>query len=95
VRYQQSTRRPISSAWTPFYKFVFPAIWIGFLGFPVLSEGPWILWFLSPLLILGAALYYIFVSPLKAVRIDDKALYVSNYRKEIRIPLSDVDKVTE
>ena len=95
MRYQQSTRRTISSAWTHFCKFVFPVIWIGFLSVPVLSEGPWILWFLSPLLILSAALYHIFVSPLKTVRIDDKAFYVSNYRKEIRIPFSQVDKVTD
>jgi hypothetical protein len=29
------------------------------------------------------------------VQVDDEALYVSNYRSEIRIPLTDVDHFTE
>jgi hypothetical protein len=94
VRYQQPERRPISSVWTHFYKVVFPAVWLGVLGVPFLSEGPSTRWFLAPVLIFAVALYWILISPLKRVWIGDKAFYVSNYRKEIQIPFSQVGKVT-
>src|SRR5262249_43040289 len=61
----------------------------------VFGEGLWKLWFHAPLLIVGAAPYCVFIGPLKTVRIDDKAFYVSNYRKEIRIPFSDLDRIAE
>jgi hypothetical protein len=87
----------ISSAWTPVYKFVFPAILLaGFLGFPVLSGEPWIWWGLaSPVMLLSLVLYYLFLAPLKVVRTDDEAFFVSNYRREVRIPFSQVDKITD
>src|SRR5262249_23779256 len=43
----------------------------------------------------GTVMVYIFVAPLKVVRIDDHALYVSNYRREVRIPFSRVGDVTD
>lgn len=33
--------------------------------------------------------------PLKRVRLDDRVLYISNYRKEIVVPLRAVAEVTE
>jgi hypothetical protein len=77
------------------YKIGLPTIWIGFVGSPVLSEAAHVVWFVLPLLIFGAVVIWIFVAPLKVVRIDHAALYVSNYRKEIRIPLSQVDDVID
>lgn len=87
----------ISSAWTPVYKFVFPAILLAaFLGFPIASGEPWIWWGLaSPVMLLSLVLYCLFLAPLKVVRIDDKAFFVSSYRREVRIPFSEVDKITD
>jgi len=34
-----------------------------------------------------------FGAPLKMVRIDDEALYLSNYRREIRVPLAELESV--
>jgi hypothetical protein len=46
-------------------------------------------------MIFGAAMTYMFARPLKTVRVDDRAVYVSTWRKEIRIPLSQIDDVVE
>ena len=86
--------RTISSAWTPFYKFVFPVIWLGLMGFVGFAGGREILPSLVPLLVVGLVGHVVFVAPLKIVRLDDSALYVSNHRREIRIAFSQVEKVT-
>jgi len=48
-----------------------------------------------PILIVGFSIWYVVAGRLLVVLVDDRFLYVSNYRKEIRIRLSDVSKVTE
>lgn len=45
--------------------------------------------------IIGTAWLCWFAFRLKKVEIDDKSLYVSNYREEIRIPLSEIERVKE
>jgi len=61
----------------------------------MLNKGVWILWFILPLLIFGLVMIYVFVAPLKVVQIDHHALYVSNYRWEVRIPFSQVGDVID
>lgn len=43
----------------------------------------------------GAGFIWWSCTRLKKVSVDDNFLYVSNYQKEIAIPLSDIDDVTE
>ena len=56
--------------------------------------------FWSKLLFFGigigaTAIFYFTVMKFMVVSVDDDFLYVSNYSKEISIPLSDIEKVTE
>lgn len=98
--------RRISSLWTVFHKFVFPLIFvISCLNMWILWGPPTLIntesfppvWFfyLMPLVFLVFGLWL--ASGLKWVAIDapNKRLYVSNYRKEIAIPFSEIADVTE
>jgi hypothetical protein len=103
-------QRTISSAHTYVMKVIFPVIWIGafviatlqlFLraggitdqyGNPPSSDMKWTFLFAT---LAGSAFIYWVGIRLKRVAIDDKALYVSNYRREIVVPLRDIEEVTE
>ena len=93
---------------TWFFKFVLPVIWIwGASMFPkllwfasmsnegipaystVTKVGLSILY-----LLIGGLLYRSYAN-LKSVRMDSRNLFISNYFREIRVPLSMVDDVTE
>lgn len=101
-------RRPLSSPLTFFWKFVIPTLFVAGAGYVVLvqcldtfrnrdgaplSYGELCL----SLAVWAAALAWVigWTSRLKRVEVDDHALYVSNYRSEIRIPLTDVCEVDE
>ena len=43
--------------------------------------------------LISAALVFVMTKALKKLTLDDGFLYVSNYRKEIIIPLSNIDKI--
>jgi len=87
-------------------KFIFPAIWIPTFGAgtltpflsssgskdPFLDSMNWI--FLAGLLF-GSAFIYWGCIRLKRVRMDSEALYISNYREEIRVALRDISAVSE
>jgi hypothetical protein len=45
--------------------------------------------------ILGTTALLLLCAPLKRVRVDDRALLISNYRREIAVPLNMIDHVTE
>jgi hypothetical protein len=93
--------RNLSSAWTFWTKFVFPAVWISGFG-----TGTILLWLgrfhgrnnaLPPpqekflflaMWILGSTFILWASAGLKRVRIDERQLYVSNYVKEIHIPFA-------
>jgi hypothetical protein len=97
-------QRTLSSAWTFIEKIVFPVVWIGGFGLgtgalyigkggapppPEMKKvflGGWLL---------GSGFIYWFCVRLKRVRIDDEALYISNYLKEVRVPLRDIAEVSE
>ncbi len=100
--------KTISSAQTFLMKVIFPIFWITGFGFGTLSlwlnmghvkgggvppaEMKWqflVIWILGTTFILWAC------SGLKRVRIDSKNLYISNFRREIVVPLSNLMDVTE
>ena len=92
---QAPPRRKISSDWTAFYSIVFPTIWIILFGGISLSMG----WphglIIAPVMIFGLLIWYVLSGRLRVVHVDDKFFYISNYRRHIRVPLSDVSKITE
>jgi hypothetical protein len=102
-------RRTLSSAQTVLMKFIFPAVWLagfaaatvlllttgGFTdpdGFPPPPEMKWL--FLGAT-VLGGLFPWWCCMRLKRVEIDERWLYVSNYFKEIRVPLEHIEDVSE
>ena len=103
-------RHTLSSAQTFVMKVIFPAMWIGAFAFvtvllflgaggfvdrygsPPSPDMKWIFLFAT---LAGSAFIYWAAIRLKRVAMDDKALYISNYRQEIVVPLRDVEEVTE
>lgn len=103
-------RRTLSSAQTFFLKVVLPTLYIGGFavvtalffarapGFRESHGGPtpgWIKWVFLATTVGGGALLYWFCGRLKRVELDRNALHVSNYWKEVAIPLRDVEGITE
>jgi hypothetical protein len=50
---------------------------------------------LVPILIMALLIWYVIARPLMVIQVDDRFLRVSNYRREIQVPLSDVVRITE
>ena len=98
-------KRTLSSGLTPLHKIILPVCWLTgwsvgtLLMFVSAPEDPdeigGIKWVFLAMLFLGAALMYWFGIRLQAVSVDDEYLYVSNYLKEVAIPLTAIDRVTE
>ncbi len=101
-------RTRLSSIWTPFYKVVFPLIWIGGLGMGVLAAflinvplpgGSSVLSGIRILLlivwIVGSGFLLWLAMRLRAVWLSEDGLLVRNYLSEIRISLSAVRHVKE
>jgi len=90
-------------------KFVFPAVWIGgfaigtlVLFFSSALQGrdgeppdPGLKWIFLGITCAGTVFLWWICMRLKCVRMDDKALYISNYSTEIVVPLNNVAGVTE
>jgi hypothetical protein len=78
--------RTLSSAWTFWTKFLFPAIWILAFGYGTFlwSGGP-------P----QTSFVFLVVWIVKRVRMDERQLYVSNYIQEIQIPFSAITEVKQ
>jgi hypothetical protein len=96
----------LSGRQTFYFKFILPIVWFGLFGFgtammfvsPDRFRPPpptWVKWQFVAFTLVGAAAYARFSLPLKRVRMDDQALYVSNYLREIRVPFADVQEVTQ
>ena len=90
--------RKISSSLTFFYKFLFTIIWIGLFGCGTLGlllnqneEGFVFLvaW------IVGSLFLYWGCVRLKHVEIDANNIYISNFLKTIKIPLQEIEKISE
>ncbi len=93
-----SSRQSLSSMLTIVYKFIFPTFWIGGFGIgtigvlfsePKMADG-----FVIGLLI-GSLICYFFCFPLMSVEKDERYLYISNYRKTIQVPFSEIEDITE
>lgn len=92
----------LSSHQTILVKFVIPGIWTSVLGVAALGafiggddarpEGKW---FVLGAWVVGTAMFYWSGSKLKEVSVDGSFLYVSNYRDEIVVPVSEIYDVTE
>ena len=100
----------ISSGQTFVMKWLFPVVWIGAFASATIAlfvlPGPLrdqnghqlpekIRWIFLAATVGGSAFILAIVAPLKRIAMDDENLYVSNYRREIVIPLRDVESVTE
>ncbi|MBV9958508.1 MAG: hypothetical protein JO360_08810 [Acidobacteria bacterium] len=95
-------RRRLSSLHTFPNKFIFPPLWLAiFGGFTVMmflgtvKADETSRWIVLCAVIVGAVILYWTCLRLKAVSVDDKYLYVSNYLKEVSVPLTEVVDVTE
>jgi hypothetical protein len=95
-------RRTLSSLQTVLVKPILPVIWIFvgsiqtiamFLG-PVPSRNAAPVWFLLLFVAGGCGIIWESIR-MKWVSVDSHYLYVSNYLKEISIPLSEICNVTE
>lgn len=104
------SRHPISSGQTFVMKWIFPIVWIGAFASATIAlfvlpgsllnqngGGPpeSMKWAFLAGTIGGGAFILMISGPLKRIAMDDGNLYVSNYRREIVIPLRDVESVTE
>ncbi len=100
--------RSISSRQTLFAKFVLPVLWIGIFGAVTLAlwlgffwgsqtSGPPLplKWTFLAVLLVGGTILLQTTARLKRVRIDGDSILISNYRIEIRVPLSDIVAVSE
>ncbi len=100
--------RTLSSAWTFWMKFVFPAIWISGFGIVaiLISFGglndrsntmppPQTKFVFLGTWILVTTLVLRISAGLKRVRMDDRQLYVSNYIREISVPFSEITDVRQ
>jgi hypothetical protein len=98
-------RRKLSSRQTAVAKFVIPAAIFAaaaallaiFFAVPVLSDEPFTFGgALVSMVVAGFMVWWGFAYvPLKTVSLDERNLLVSNYRKEIAVPLSEVEQVAE
>jgi len=93
-------KKQISSDMTVVWKYIFPGLWISSVGigtvvtgFKAASEPGWGLFMLGWIAISAYLVW--FARRLKYVSIDDDILYVSQARKEIRIPLTHIVHVRE
>ena len=90
--------KALSTSMTFFWKFIFPTLWLGGFGLGTIAiistEGFGGLhmllgWFF------GFAFIYYLCFRAKRVYIDDNYLYLSNYRKQIQVPLENIQYVSE
>jgi hypothetical protein len=100
--------RTISSDLTFLMKFVFPTIWITGFGMGTLglffgvfhgqndqAAPEFMRWQFLSLWIVGTIFLWWSCARLKKVRIGSDAIYVSNFRQQIRIPFGEIQEVTE
>ena len=93
-------KKTVSAETTVVWKYVFPGLWIPFMGvgaiaagFQIAKEPGWSLFVLGWIIASGYLIW--FARRLKFVSIDEDFLYVSQFRKQIQIPLSQVQRVKE
>lgn len=94
----------LSSGATAWMKIILPFLWIGGFGAGTLAlflasssqpDTAFLKWEILVIALIGTLFFRWLCMPLKVVRMDDTALYVSNYLEEITIPLQNISAVTE
>ena len=85
---------------TVVWKYVFPAVWTACMGMGAIAVGCQAAkepsWIVFPVVwIIGSGYLIWFARRLKFVSIDDDFLYVSQFRKQIQIPLTHIEHVKE
>jgi hypothetical protein len=88
-------RRKLSSAMTPIYKFALPVFILAFCLNGAFHLGVFRGWRVLLVMTFMLLVWYFLAGRLLVVQRDDKSLSVSNYQREIQVPLSDVSKITE
>lgn len=93
-------KRVISSKDTFFYKIILPVFFL--ICAAVLPPAVYLYdrnnnsvaaVFVFIFLLVSAALLFLMTKKNKKVSLDDNTLYVSNYRKEIAVPLANIEKI--
>ena len=96
--------RTISSRRTPFARFAW-MLWGG--GFGGGTVGLWLgsfaanpppapmKWIFLALSVLGTASFWWLLGSVKKVRLDQTSLHVSDYRRQIAVPLAEIESVSE
>ena len=103
--------RLLSSRWTFFQKFLFPALWVAGFGLvtllffvdpaDVVYDGvrggapPGVGWIFLAAWLAGGALVLWVSLPLQRVRLVDDALLVSNFARELRVPFGMIAEVRQ
>lgn len=99
-----SAVRTISSRQTFFAKFVLPVLWISTFGAAALAVSfgaivgnmpPQAAWIFLGLWALGTTMFLSLFAPLKKVTIAAHSLVISNYHREIAVPFTEIERVTE
>jgi hypothetical protein len=98
-------RAEISSRTTFIYKFIFPAIWIslfGFVAYLALNTGfrgtgtnKAVGIFMAATWLVVSALLLRTAIPLMRVELRDGRIYASNYRREIEIVPTEIERITQ
>jgi hypothetical protein len=88
----------VSSSLTFFYKFVFPTVWSGGFGFGtfamLLNRNPKAVPFGAAWAI-GTVFLLLACGRLKRVKLDGATLVISNYRRDIAVPVSEIADVRQ
>jgi hypothetical protein len=102
---EATTVRVLSSAATYLYKVFFPAVWIGVFTLvtllmfiaPRASEGDDLRetrWFFLAITLVGSSFFSGFFMRLKKVALSGDSLVITNFRRQIVVPLRDVERVS-
>ena len=96
--------RTLSSEWTFFYKFVSPVLWGGLFAYMILVmfavtgsfnfAGTFQFAILLVVTVLACGWWFWTSVRLKKVTLKDDLLLISNFRKQIEIPLRDIERVS-
>jgi len=91
-------KKRLSTSLTFFWKYVFSTVWLGVFTIGTIAsihacgiEG--MFFFIA--LIFSFAIYYYSYYRAKSVHIDNEYLYVSNFKKNIKIPLKNIKHVSD
>ncbi len=95
-------KRTISSSQTVLMKIIFPMVWIPLFGIGALmvffspsSDPQFPKFYFLFMWIAGSVFIYRLCVRLKKVSLDNRFLYISNYIREIAVPLTEIYDVTE